>query len=115
MQLDGRPIAVDLVASRATYVDYPLANGLSDGPHELTISLAGPGQLSVGGLLVEREEPLLWPIVLLVGSGVALLCLGLRELAATIAERTGHRQRRRGVDLWPELPLLPDWRPSRRA
>ena len=113
--LDGRPLTVDLRSFRAANVDVTLADGLADGAHELVLGLGGPGELTIGGLVVQRAVPLRWPIVLLVGSGLGLLFLGLREMAYTIAERTGRLQRRRGVDLWPELPSLPDWRPSRRA
>jgi hypothetical protein len=39
----------------------------------------------------------------------------LFDSALLLAERTGVLQRRRGGELWPELPLIPDWRPTRRA
>ena len=77
--------------------------------------LTAPGQLTVGGLVVERTVPLQWPILLLLGSGALLLFLGLYDGALLLAERVGLLQRRRVGDLWPELPQLPDWRPARRA
>jgi hypothetical protein len=77
--------------------------------------LTAPGQLTIGGLVVERAVPMQWPVLLLLGSGVLLLFLGLFDSALLVAERTGLLQRRRGGELWPELPQLPDWRPSRRA
>jgi hypothetical protein len=43
-----------------------------------------------------------------------LLYLGIFDGALLVAERTGLLQRRAG-ELWPELPQIPDWRPSRRA
>src|SRR3712207_5903442 len=52
---------------------------------------------------------------MLVGSGVVLVALALREAVYTLAQRFGYLQRRRGVALWPELPPLPDWRPEGRA
>jgi hypothetical protein len=44
-----------------------------------------------------------------------LLFLGIFDGALLVAERTGLLQRRRGGELWPELPQIPDWRPPRRA
>jgi hypothetical protein len=77
--------------------------------------LTAPGQLTVGGLVVERAVPMQWPILLLLLSGVVLLYLGVFDGALLVAERTGLLQRRRGGELWPELPQIPDWRPARRA
>jgi hypothetical protein len=96
-------------------VDVPLGSGLPNTIHQLAVELVGPGQFTIGGLIVERTIPLQWPVVLLVGAGLGLLAWGLRLLFFTLAERSGRLQRRRGVDLWPELPELPAWRPSRRT
>jgi hypothetical protein len=114
-ELDGETFSIPLEAFQASDRAVPLAGGLEDGPHTLTLRLAEPGQLTVGGLQVVRDAPLRWPVALLLGCGLALVFLGLRQLAYLIAERTGRLQRRRGVDFWPELPQLPDWRPARRA
>ena len=92
-----------------------LARRLPDGVHDVAMRLTAPGQLTVGGLVVERAVPMQWPILLLLLSGVVLLYLGIFDGALLVAERTGLLQRRRGGELWPELPQLPDWRPSRRA
>jgi hypothetical protein len=113
--LDGRPLALDLEAFQAADVDVPLGSGLPNTIHQLAVELVGPGQFTIGGLIVERTIPLQWPVVLLVGAGLGLLAWGLRLLFFTLAERSGRLQRRRGVDLWPELPELPAWRPSRRT
>lgn len=113
--LDGEPIAVSLDAFQARDVPIPLAQGLDDRPHELILELDGPGQLTVGGLEVVREVPMRWPVAVLIGGGIGLVFLGLRDAVYTVAERTGRLQRRRGVELWPELPSLGDWRPARRA
>jgi len=48
-------------------------------------------------------------------AGFALLFLGIFDGALLIAEHSGLLQRRRGGELWPELPQIPDWRPPRRA
>ena len=113
--IDGRPIDVSLASFQAEDVDIALARRLPDQVHEVAMRLTAPGQLTVGGLLVERAVPLQWPILLLLGSGALLLFLGMFDVALLVAERTGLLQRRRGGELWPELPQIPDWRPSRRA
>jgi hypothetical protein len=113
--LDGQPIEVSLASFQAEDVDIPLARRLSNGVHEVTMRLTAPGQLTVGGLVVERTVPLQWPILLLLGSGALLLFLGIYDGALLLAERVGLLQRRRVGELWPELPQLPDWRPARRA
>lgn len=115
VQLDGRPVALQLDSFRAQDQDVAIAEGLPAGRHMLTLRLVGEGELTVGGLLVEREVPLRWPIALLLGSGIALAFVGFRQMVSVVAERTGRLQRRRGIDLWPELPGIPDWRPTRRT
>lgn len=113
--LDGEPLDLDLTSSIASNLDVPLASGLEDDEHNLMIELIEPGQLTVGGVFVERRTPSDWPSVVLLIAGAALIAFGVREAVYTIARRYGHLQRRRGVDLWPELPVVPDWRPSRRV
>ncbi|HYO29287.1 MAG TPA: hypothetical protein VER37_01785, partial [Thermomicrobiales bacterium] len=113
--LDDRPLALDLEAFQAADVDIPLGQDLPEGVHELAVELVEPGQFTIGGLIVERTVPLRWPVMLLVGAGLGLLAWGLRLLFFTIAERSGRLQPRGGLELLPELPRLPGWRPSRRA
>jgi hypothetical protein len=101
--------------TQAESVWFALASGLSDGPHELVLTLGGPGELTIGGVVVVREPPLVWPVALLTATAFLLIALALREtsyLAATVA---GYLQRRRGIELRPPLPHLPDWRPARRT
>ena len=113
--IDGQPVELDLRSFQAEDVDIPLARRLPDGPHEVAMRLTAAGQLTVGGLVVERAVPLQWPILLLLGSGALLLFLGIFDGALLVAERAGLLQPRRGGELWPELPQIPDWRPARRA
>jgi hypothetical protein len=40
--------------------------------------------------------------------------LAVRSILYLVAVRSGQLQGRSGIDLWPQLPQLPDWRPSRR-
>ena len=113
--LDGSPVNVNLESFQARNLDVVIARGLQDEPHTLVIQLAGPGQLTLGGVMIERTVPLRWTVMLLVGGGLFLLALGLRQVIFTLGDRSGRLQRRRGVDLWPELPHVGDWRPARRA
>lgn len=115
VSVDGQPSDVSLASFQATDVDVPLARRLPDGVHEVSMRLTEPGELTIGGLVVERAIPMQWPILLLLGSGVLLLFLGLFDGLLLVAERAGILQRRRSGELWPELPQLPDWRPARRA
>jgi hypothetical protein len=112
--IDGQPVNVSLASFQAADVEIPLARRLPDGMHEVAMRLSAPGQLTIGGLVVERAAPMQWPILLLVGSGILLLALGLFDGILLIAERSGLLQRR-GGELWPELPQIPEWRPARRA
>jgi hypothetical protein len=113
--LDGEPITVDLRSFQASNQDVTIADGLPEGPHTIVMELSAPGELTVGGLIIERSVPLRWTAILLVGGGILLLFFGLRQAIFTLAERSGRLQRRRGVDLWPEFPHVGDWRPARRA
>jgi hypothetical protein len=123
--LDGEPLpgwpvedgaaVVDLEFFQAVDLPIRLADGLDDTTHELTLTLVDPGQLTLGGVTVVRKVPLVWPVIMLAGAGGLLVFFGVRELIYTIAIRSGHLQRRRGVELIPPLPQLPDWRPARRA
>ena len=115
VSIDGAPVDISLESFQATDVDIPLARRMTDGTHEVAMRLTAPGQLTIGGLVVERTIPLQWPVVILLGSGGLLLFFGMLDLAMLSAERSGLLQRRRAGEMWPELPLVPDWRPARRA
>ena len=91
-----------------------LAEDLSDSVHVLELRLGESGQLTIGGLVVSREEPLLWPIIVLAVIALLMAMAGLRDLIYVIAMRSGALQRRRGIDLRPPLPQLPDWQPATR-
>jgi hypothetical protein len=112
--IDGTPVGVSLASFQAADSEVQLARRLPSGRHEVSMRLSAPGQLTIGGLVVERTVPMQWPILLLIGSGILLLALGLYDGALLIAERGGILQRRDG-ELWPELPQIPEWRPARRA
>jgi hypothetical protein len=113
--IDDRPVDVSLAAFQAENVDIPLARRLPDGTHEISMRLSAPGELTLGGLIIERSIPMQWPILLLLASGGLLLFVGSFDGLLLLAERAGLLQRHRPGELWPELPLIPDWRPARRA
>lgn len=89
-----------------------LISSLDDTEHTLRITLKTPGELTLGGLVVEREPPFVWPVILVTVSAMIVVFLGLRSLIYLIAIRSGHLRRRPAAD--PSLPTLSDWRPGRR-
>ena len=52
--IDDRPVDVSLAAFQAENVDIPLARRLPDGTHEISVRLSAPGELTLGGLIIER-------------------------------------------------------------
>jgi hypothetical protein len=78
------------------------------------MTLIEQGQLTVGGLIVSRDPPLLWPVISLIMIAVGMVAFGLRDVVYVIAIHSNALQRRSGVDLRPPLPRLPDWRPARK-
>jgi hypothetical protein len=122
--LDGRPIPgwpvvdgaslIDLESFTAT--DFPtlLVDGLDDSVHELTLTLVDRGQFTIGGLVVSRDPPLLWPVIVLILVGVVLVAAGLRDLVYVVAHWTKLLERATGATSRPPLPRMPDWTPARR-
>ncbi|MGI9252605.1 MAG: beta-galactosidase [Thermomicrobiales bacterium] len=113
--LDGQPVEIDLGAFQAADITLSIARGLPDARHEFSVALTSPGSFTIGGVLVERAIPLRWPIVLLVGAGTALLAVGLRGIFAGIAVSSGRLVRRGRAERSLDMPILPDWKPARRA
>lgn len=121
--LDGQPIAGgagrdglawDLQAFSTIDLPLTLISNLDDSVHRLTITLISEGELTLGGLVVVRDVPFVWPVELLAAAAVITLALAVRSILYLVAVRSGQLQGRSGIDLWPQLPQLPDWRPSRR-
>jgi hypothetical protein len=123
--LDGGPLPgwpgdsngslIDLNVFQSRNVWLTLASGLDDGPHELVLTLETDGELTIGGIVISRQPPLVWPVALFAAAAFILIARALRDLSYLAAISAGYLQRRRGVELRPPLPLLPDWRPSRRT
>jgi len=96
--------------------DYPreLVSGLDDERHTITITLVSPGGLTLGGMVVERDAPFVWPVILMTVGAILMLFFALRSVASLVAVRAGHL-RRRDDGLSPPFPTMPHWQPSRRA
>ena len=92
-----------------------LASGLREGEHTVTIGLQGAGELVVGGFVVRREQPMIWPIAVLVSAGLVALFLGMRSLAYLAAEHVGLVEPRSDSPDRTPLPVMPDWRPDPRS
>lgn len=123
VEIDGKIVPGDSVTSReqwdlsgsTTTNDFPrtVASGLSDREHVATVTLKTPGELTLGGFVVERDPPFVWPIILMTVSSMILLFFALRSFAYLVAFKTGHLRRRELIEPWAHPPRLPDWRPGR--
>ncbi len=91
-----------------------LLTGLDDAEHVVKITLMEPGELTLGGFVVEREPPFVWPVMLLTIFGALVLFLGIRSFIYLVAIRSGHL-RRREEDSILSIPVLPNWQPGQRA
>jgi hypothetical protein len=98
---DGSASSLDLSNISAFEASQPIVTGLDPGPHTVTMQLVAAGQLTVGGLIVVRDLPTLWPIVVLAVAGLVLLFFAIREMLYVLALRRGYLRRRRQVDLNP--------------
>lgn len=98
-------------------IDTPvdLVSGLDYGDHTLTIRLAEEGAMTLGGIIIERQQPFVWPVVLLTCGALLSFFLGIRSLMMLVARRSGFLPHADDEEGWPMLPRMPDWRPSRRA
>ncbi|MEJ7838602.1 MAG: hypothetical protein WKF81_07285 [Thermomicrobiales bacterium] len=97
-----------------TDIPLTLLSGLSDSNHSVTITLASEGELTMGGMVVSRDAPFTWPIKLMAAAAFISLFLAIRSLVYLVAIRAGHLFRR-GSTPNPELPMMPNWRPTRRV
>lgn len=96
---EGEASVLNLRNFSAVDVPLEIVGGLPDQEHELVFELAETGVFTVGGLVVVREVPTLWPIVLLAAAGGLLLFLAAREALYVLAWKGGILRRRREVEL----------------
>lgn len=120
IELDGEVIDGGSDGNWSFYYQYGtddlprrLFSNLEDEIHVVTITLAEPGQLTLGGMVVERQPPFIWPIIMVTASGALVLLLGMRSFIYLVAIRAGHLTRWEQVTS-PELPRMPDWNPERQ-
>lgn len=94
--------------------DFPrrVFTNLEDRNHTVVITLVDRGELTLGGMVVERQPPFIWPIMMISASGALVLFLGIRSFITLIAIRAGHLARWENVTQ-PALPRMPDWAPER--
>lgn len=97
----GTASLLDLGFFRAEEGPREIVAGLETGTHTVRMELIGAGDFTVGGLIVTRELPTLWPVVVLAVAGLVLLFLAVREALYVLALRRGYLRRRREVDLNP--------------
>lgn len=99
-----------------TTVDTPieLTSGLDYGDHTLTIRLVQEGGMTIGGMVVERKQPFVWPVVLLTTGALIALFFGVRSIIMLVGRRSGFLPRPEEHEAVPILPRMPDWQPSRR-
>ena len=96
---NGTASTIDLSADTAFNVSQPIVTGLQPATHTVTMELIKPGRLTVGGLIVIRDLPTLWPVVVLAVAGAAVLFIAIRELLYVLALRRGHLRRRRQIEI----------------
>lgn len=92
-----------------------LVSGLEYGDHTLSLRLAEEGTLTLGGIVIERNQPFVWPVVLLTVGSLLSFFLAIRSLIMLVGRRSGYLPHVDDEEAWPTLPSMPDWRPSRRA
>lgn len=109
LTLDGEDIgtipATSLQTLQAVNAPLELVSGLDYGIHELTLTLASEGSLTIGGAVVDRERPSLWPVALMTLAAIAILFIAIRDVAYVVARKTGHLRRSRSADPWFDRPL----------
>jgi hypothetical protein len=113
VEVDGRVISGgaeeadeewDLTWTTTSDIPVELVSGLDYGEHTLTIRLAREGSLTLGGIVVERVQPFVWPVVLLTAGSLISLFYGIRSLVMLIGRRSGVLPRADEVQVWDDLP-----------
>jgi hypothetical protein len=123
--VDGRPLPdwpesegkseIDLSFFQAEDITVPLVTGLDDGTHEVELELASTGKMTIGGMVVSRDPPLRWPVVLALVSALVLIGIAVRDLLLYLGRFSGSIRTVDEPEATPRLPSLPDWRPSLRT
>jgi hypothetical protein len=118
--LDGAPLpgtretngatVLPLFRFAASDATIPLASGLEDTEHTLTIELsptetssADPVDLTFGGIIISRDRPADWPVAVLAGVGLLAIWYAVRESIYVLAIWAGWLRRHRELDLGPPM------------
>lgn len=120
--VDGRPLPdwpsaggqaeIDLEFFQAQDIAVPLVSGLDYGTHEVVLELASTGKMTMGGMVVSRDPPLRWPVVLALVSALVLIGVAVRDIVLYLGRFSGSISTVDEQESTPRLPSLPDWRPS---
>ena len=123
--VDGQPLPdwpeadgqaeIDLEFFQAQDITVPLVTGLDDGIHEVVLELASTGKMTIGGMVVSRDPPLRWPVVLALVSALVLIGVAVRDIVFYLGRFSGSIRTVDEQEASPRLPSLPDWRPSLRT
>lgn len=103
------------IFSRTNDLPRELVSGLDDQRHVIAITLTSPGELTLGGMVVARDAPFVWPVILMTFGAVIMIFFAIRSFTYLLAIRAGHLRRRGDDDFLPQLPRMPNWQPGRRA
>ena len=91
LTLDGEEIgeipATSLQTLQAFNAPLELVSGLDYELHELTLTLASEGELTIGGAVVDRDQPSLWPVALITLAAVADPVYCYRDVVYVVPER----------------------------
>jgi hypothetical protein len=120
--VDGQPLPdwpvedgnaeIHLEYFQAEDITVPLVSGLDDGTHVVALELASTGKLTIGGMVVSRDPPLRWPVVLALVSALVLIGVAVRDIVIYLGRFSGSIRTVDEPEATPRLPRLPDWRPS---
>lgn len=104
LTLDGVEIgelsADSLQTLQALNVPIQLVDDIEYGVHELTLTLVGEGDLTIGGAEILKEQSSLWPVALLMVAALVAFFIALRDVAYLVARRTGHLRPQRNREVW---------------
>ena len=104
----------DLTWTSTSDTPIELVSGLDYGEHELTIRLVEEGGMTLGGIIIERQQPFVWPVVLITVGSLIALFFGIRSIVILIGHRSGALPRPDDAST-PALPSMPNWSPVRGA
>lgn len=106
---------IDLRFYQAEDITVTLVTGLDNGVHEVVLELASPGNVTFGGVVVSRDPPLRWPVVLAMVSALVMTFFAVWEIMLYLSRYSKTLRTSDDQEVTPRLPSMPDWRPSLRT